>query len=76
MYNYGRPATLNKCVAVHPVAFVIQAKDVSGANRTCGMDEFEITVSTVTPKKDKELVEVVEDLKIDIVDQKVTWHFD
>ena len=37
------------------------------------MDEFEITVSTVTPKKDKELVElVVEDLKIDIVDQKVT----
>ena len=43
MYNYGRPATLNKCVAVHPVAFVIQAKDVSGANRTCGMDEFEIT---------------------------------
>lgn len=64
------PAIINKCVAAHPVALVIQSRDSSGANRTCGMDEYEITVGNVVMKKDKEAVELIEDIKIDIVDQK------
>jgi dynein heavy chain len=64
------PAIINKCVAVHPVTLVIQARDVKGANRTCGMDEYVIQLRSVTPKKDKELIEPLEDVKIDIIDQR------
>eukprot|EP01033_Poteriospumella_lacustris_P002495 gene2501-1816_t len=64
------PATINKCVAGSPAALVVQARDATGANRTCGMDEYDLILSTVTMKKDKEVIEPVEDAKFDIVDQQ------
>lgn len=64
------PALLNKCVANYPVTFVIQARDANGGNRTCGMDEFELSLSTITAKKDKEIIEKVEGFAFEITDQK------
>lgn len=64
------PAVINKCIAGSPAAFVIQARDASGANRSCGMDEFDFSLATVTTKKDKEVVEPVEDAKFEVVDQE------
>ena len=52
------PAVLEGCVAVHPVSLVIQARDAAGANRVCGMDEFTLTLQTITyTKKGAEVVE-------------------
>lgn len=64
------PALINKCIANHPAAFVIQAKDSAGVNRTCGMDEYDLTLSTITLKKDKEIAEIIDDAKFEITDQK------
>ena len=44
----------------------------AGSNRVCGMDEFSVTISLVTKdKKDKEVLEVVEDLVVNVEDQQV-----
>jgi dynein heavy chain, axonemal len=64
------PALINKCISGSTVAFIIQSRDATGANRTCGMDEYEFSLSTVVPKKDKETLEPVEDCKFDVIDQK------
>ena len=40
---------------------VIQARDASGANRVCGMDEFSLSLKSITYKKDKEIEEPIED---------------
>ncbi|RYG69829.1 hypothetical protein EON64_01745 [archaeon] len=47
---------------------VIQARDVSGANRSCGMDEFELSLNLVVMKKDKEALEPVEGVAFDLAD--------
>ena len=64
------PAVINKCIAVHPVTLVIQARDAKGINRTCGMDEYVVALKTVTVKKDKEILEPIEDIKFEIIDQR------
>lgn len=74
------PGVLNNCVAVHPVQLIVQARDASGGNRTCGMDEFHFKLSTVTKKKDKEIVEEIPDMQFDVTDQKdgtylVSFHY-
>jgi hypothetical protein len=44
----------------------------TGSNRVCGMDEFSVTVSAVgRDKKDKEVLELLEDLPIAVEDQQV-----
>ena len=46
-------ACVNGCLsAPHPATMIIQARDASGVNRTCGMDIFTILVYTVRPSKD------------------------
>ena len=43
-----------------------------GSNRVCGMDEFAISVSAVVrDKKDKEVLEVIDDLAVSVDDQQV-----
>eukprot|EP01035_Chromulina_nebulosa_P018310 gene18310-23996_t len=63
------PAIIDGCVASSPATLVIQSKDSAGINRSCGMDEFTVTVSTVTKRKDKEIIETVENVAVNIVDQ-------
>lgn len=63
------PAILSGCVAKHKVSLVIQAKDAMGLDRVCGMDKFTVSASTVVAKKDKVLIEPLEELAINIVDQ-------
>lgn len=65
------PGILDGCIARFSVVVVIQAKDALHSNRTCGMDEFTITISSVSTKKEKEVVEPIppEDLPITIIDQ-------
>ena len=63
------PAVINKCIANLPITFIIQAKDVAGINRTCGMDEYTVSLSLITIKKDKEVPEPIEDFRYNIVDQ-------
>jgi len=62
------PGVLSGCIAVHPVSFIIQAKDMVGINRTTGLDEYEIVVSRMVMKKDKLTPEPIEDLPLDIKD--------
>jgi hypothetical protein len=50
------PAVINKCISKHPITMVIQARDAKGVNRTCGMDEYVLTLGSVVTKKDKEVV--------------------
>ena len=64
------PAIINKCVAGTPVSFIIQARDASGSNRTCGMDEYDLQLGSIVTKKDKDVSEPVDDSKFEIVDQK------
>jgi len=62
------PGCIDNCVADFPVSIIIQARDASGANRKTGMDEFTITVSQISQKKDKEVLEKL-DLEVLVADQ-------
>jgi dynein heavy chain len=64
------PAVLNKCVAVAPVYFLIQAKDAGGGSRTTGYDEFTVSLGKFITKNDKEIVEPCADVEFDVTDQK------
>jgi len=63
------PATLKGCLsAPFPSHMVIQARDFSGANRTCGFDEFSIEVSNdAETAKDRK---VITDVPVTIVDKE------
>eukprot|EP01041_Mallomonas_annulata_P001785 gene1785-3464_t len=62
------PAILNDVVHSHPAAIIIQAKDSTGTNRVSGMDQFIFKMSSVTMKKDKEVLEDVDSFHLHIVD--------
>ena len=46
-----------------------------GGSRVCGMDEFSVAVSVVgRDRKDKETVELVDDLNVTAEDQHVSYN--
>ena len=51
------PGLLNGIAAGFPTSFVIQAKDRTGADRICGMDEFCVTITELDIIKSVEEVE-------------------
>jgi dynein heavy chain len=64
------PSIISGCVAKYDSTMVIQAKDAFGLDRVCGMDIFSISANLVITKKDKELLEPVEDMSYNIVDKE------
>ena len=68
------PATLKGCLsAPFPANLIIQARDFSGANRTCGFDKFTITVTSIevgAGKEGKDIKKLLKDVPVTCQDME------